>query len=69
MSYKVMSKKQWKDLANSCLDFIVDSIGVDNTLIMLFKNGLSKENLIELHFDLYNIEKAYDIYKNWGDQE
>jgi fructose 1,6-bisphosphatase len=67
--FKLMSKKQWRDLANSCLDFIVDSIGIDNTLIMLFKNGVSKENLIELHFSLYDIEKAHNFYKNWEDQE
>ena len=64
--FKLMSKKQWRGLANSCLDFIVDSIGIDNTLIMLFKNGVSKENLIELHFSLYDIEKAYNFYKLGG---
>ena len=63
--FKLMSKKQWRGLANSCLDFIVDSIGIDNTLIMLFKNGVSKENLIELHFSLYDIEKAHNFYENW----
>jgi hypothetical protein len=67
--FKLMNKKQWRDLTNSCLDFIVDSIGVHNTLIMLFKNGVNKENIIELNFSLYDIEKAYNFYKNWEDQQ
>lgn len=62
---KLMTKRDWQNLANSGIDFMVDSIGLENTLVNLLKGGLTEHNLIELGFELADIEEAKKFYKQW----
>lgn len=52
----------YKDLANSLLDTMCDQEGVNDTLRYLFGLAYSKEEMLELNFQEYDIKNAAQEY-------
>jgi hypothetical protein len=59
---------KWKNLANYCLDYVIDNVGVSDSAVFLVKGGFSKEDLLELGYDNDTIDSAISFVKNWEDQ-
>jgi hypothetical protein len=60
---------KWKNLANYCLDYVIDNVGVSDSAVFLVKGGFSKEDLLELGYDNDTIDSAISFVKNWEDQQ
>jgi hypothetical protein len=63
-----MKVKTWKELANYCLDYVIDNVGVSDSAVFLVKGGFSKEDLLELGYDNDTIDSAISFVKNWEEQ-
>ena len=59
---------KWKNLANYCLDYVIDNVGVSDSAVFLVKGGFSKEDLLELGYDNDTIDSAISFVKNWEKQ-
>jgi hypothetical protein len=59
---------KWKNLANYCLDYVIDNVGVSDSAVFLVKGGFSKEDLLELGYDNDTIDSAISFVKNWEEQ-
>jgi hypothetical protein len=59
---------KWKSLANYCLDYVIDNVGVSDSAVFLVKGGFSKEDLLELGYDNDTIDSAISFVKNWEEQ-
>jgi hypothetical protein len=59
---------KWKNLANHCLDYVIDNVGVSDSAVFLVKGGFSKEDLLELGYDNDTIDSAISFVKNWEEQ-
>jgi hypothetical protein len=59
---------KWKNLANYCLDYVIDNVGVSDSAVFLVKGGFSKEDLLELGYDNDTIDSAISFVKNWENQ-
>jgi hypothetical protein len=65
---KGRNKMKWKNLANYCLDYVIDNVGVSDSAVFLVKGGFSKEDLLELGYDNDTIDSAISFVKNWEEQ-
>jgi hypothetical protein len=59
---------KWKNLANYCLDYVIDNVGVSDSAVFLVKGGFRKEDLLELGYDNDTIDSAISFVKNWEEQ-
>jgi hypothetical protein len=59
---------KWKNLANYCLDYVIDNVGVSDSAVFLVKGGFNKEDLLELGYDNDTIDSAISFVKNWEEQ-
>jgi hypothetical protein len=50
----------WETLANNLVDYLCEAFSVEETIIILNGMGCSKQELICLQFDEYDIEQALE---------
>ena len=56
---------KWNKLANYCLDYVIDNVGVSDSAIFLVKGGFNKKDLLELGYDEETIDSAISFVKTW----
>jgi hypothetical protein len=56
---------KWNKLANYCLDYVIDNVGVSDSAIFLVKGGFNKKDLLELGYDKDTIDSAISFVKTW----
>jgi phosphoribosylformylglycinamidine (FGAM) synthase-like amidotransferase family enzyme len=52
---------KWKNLANYCLDYVLDKVGVSDSAIFLIAGGFSKNDLLELGYNEETIDSAIKL--------
>jgi hypothetical protein len=56
-----MKVKTWKELANYCLDYVMNNSSISESAIFLIEGGFSKDNLLELGYDEEVIDSAIKL--------
>ena len=51
-------KVNYRELADLLLDYLVDGLGIIETIGFLYSRGYTKEQLLELDFSAEDIEEA-----------
>lgn len=52
---------KWKNLANYCLDYVINASSISDSAIFLIKGGFSKDDLLLLGYDEDTIDNAIKL--------
>jgi hypothetical protein len=56
-----MKVKTWKELANYCLDYVMNNSSISESAIFLIEGDFSKKDLLELGYDNDTIDSAIKL--------